>query len=142
MLTGNSDVIFLKELLLTDINHHILTYISKEFIYVHVSAIRKANNFIGRSSVGIAILWRKMINIKLYAVYRSHRIMGLKLERNQNTYLIIKIYCMCDYGIEYKSISSDLSIFYYLSIIQFFLLDILTVSRVDTTISQKVVLYL
>ena len=34
-----------------------------------MSAVRKANNFIGRSSGGLAILQRKFDEIKLYQVY-------------------------------------------------------------------------
>ena len=67
----------------------------------------------GRSSGGLAVLWRKMTNIKCFPKIFTNRIMGLKIEIGPARYLVINIYLICDYRnveslVEYKSILAEL----------------------------------
>ena len=103
-----SDVILLQETLLNENNHAILGNINANFDYAYTPATRKPGVFVGRSSGGLAVLWRKSENIKFSPVYFTERIIGIYIIYNYYTYLILNVYFICDYGdteslIEYKS---------------------------------------
>ena len=114
LLSKRCDVLLLQETLLNDSNKHMLDNIDPQFNVIHVPSVRKSDQFIGRSSGGLAILWRKVDNIKCYPIYATSRIVGLKLQFNDLIYAIVNVYFTCDYGnldslIEYKSNFSDLA---------------------------------
>ena len=59
------------------------------------------------SSVGLAIIWRKINNIKFYLIYCPNRMMGIKIQFGTKCYIFINIHCNCVYDntdslIEYK----------------------------------------
>ena len=94
ILTKDCDILLLQETLLSDNNQYFLNDINDDFNYAHVPAVRKASTFVGRASGGLAVLWRKFNNIKIYSLYFTDRIMGLKLDFNEISYLIINVYCI------------------------------------------------
>ena len=88
--------------------------ISEEFNVAYEPAVRSDDRFTGRSSGGLAILWRRNINCKVYPVSFSSRTSGLKLVNGDFVYLLLNIYAFCDYGnteslINYKSHMAELS---------------------------------
>ena len=106
-LLKECDILLLQETFLLDINKHILDNIDADFSTAHTSAVRKIDQFYGRSSGGLAILWRKTCKMKVFPVYYNDRIMGIKIEFGEISYLLINIYLNCDYGsieslIDYK----------------------------------------
>ena len=110
----SSHIVLLQETLLCNTNHSILGTVNDEFDYIYTSATRKPGVFVGRSSGGIAILWRKCSNIFIKPLYISNRLMGIKINDGVIEYLLINVYFNCDYGnmdslIEYKSTIADLS---------------------------------
>ena len=114
LLLSKCDIMLLQETLLSDDNSGILQELSEDFDFAHVPAVRKQDNFRGRASGGLAILWRRFTNLSLTPVYFSNRIMGLRLSIGEVNYLILNVYLTCDYGtvdslVEYKSTISQLS---------------------------------
>ena len=61
-----------------------------------MSASRSNDNFVGRCSGGLAILWRKSSNVKITSIEVSSRTLGLKLEVIGAVYLLLNVYCYCD----------------------------------------------
>ena len=91
ILIRDFDILLLQGTLLSDNNQYILNSIIDYFNHAH--AVRKASTFVGRAGGGSAILWRKCNNMKIYPLYFTDRIMGLK----EASYLIIKVYCIYYY---------------------------------------------
>ena len=113
-LLNSCDVLCLQETLLNDDNYSNLENLDNNFLTFHVPAIRNVETFTGRSSGGLAVLWRKSDNMKCVPYIFSNRIMGIKIELNNIVYLLLNIYCFCDYGnleslLQYKSLLADLS---------------------------------
>ena len=113
-LLGKCEVLLLQETLIPNDGFAVLDTLSDEFAYASVPAKRKNDVFVGRSSGGLVIYWKKMNNIFCKPVYFSDRVMGLKLKYEQYTCLILNVYSICDYRtedslIEYKSVMSQLS---------------------------------
>ena len=92
MLTATSDIICLQETLLNDNNHSVLATIDGSFDYCHTPATRNPEVSVGRSSGGLAFLWRKSKQFAFYPVYFSDRIMGLNIKYPKHEYLIINVY--------------------------------------------------
>ena len=114
-LTKNCDVLCLQETLIDDNNHHFLDQIDENFMCAYVPSVRKADCFVGRSSGGLAVLWRRGLNLKFSAVKYGKRILGLKIFPNNgdSPILVLNVYMPCDYGnensyLEYKSCLADI----------------------------------
>ena len=112
-LLSNYDILFLQETLVNEFNSEILDSLDPNFLSYYVPAVRKSNVFSGRPSGGLAAFWRKSEDWKVTMFNFSPRIMGMRIEIDTVHYLILNIYCICDYGtldslIEYKSIMADL----------------------------------
>jgi len=112
-LLSISDILLLQETFLTNDNHYILNQFGPDFDYAYVSALRKANTYVGRPSGGLAVIWRKIDNVKVFPQYYSDRIMGLKLCLDSEIILLINVYMPCDYGdtqslVDYKSNIAEL----------------------------------
>ena len=87
-----------------------------DFSSAQTPAIRKIDQFFGRSSGGLAILWKKSCKAKIFPIYCNDRIMAIKLVMGESSYLLINIYLNCDYGnneslIEYKNNVAQLANF-------------------------------
>ena len=115
-LVKKCDVLCLQETLIDDNNHHFLDQIDENFMYAYIPSVRKADCFVGRSSGGLAVLWRIGTDLKFSSVYFGNRIMGLKIfsVNNDLPFLLLNIYMPCDYGnencyIEYKSCLADIN---------------------------------
>ena len=113
-LLKKCDILCMQETLVDDNNSHLLDTLDNRFISAYVPSNRKPDCFVGRSSGGLAILWKPLTEVRFQPITFNSRIMGLRmLLPNDVTYLIINIYCICDYGtvdslIEYKSTLADL----------------------------------
>ena len=59
LLLQNCDILLLQETLLTENNSNLLGGISQNFNYAYTPSVRKPGTFVGRSSGGLAILWKK-----------------------------------------------------------------------------------
>ena len=115
-LLNDCDILFLQETFLTDVNKDILDIINVDFSSAQTTAIRKCDQFFGRASGGLAILWRKSCKIKTFPIYFNERIMAIKLIIGESSYLLINVYLNCDYGnneslIEYKNSMAQLANF-------------------------------
>ena len=113
-LLKKCDVLCLQETLIDDNNFQVLDTLNECFSSAYVSATRKNDCFVGRSSGGLVIYWKNFDEVKFEPITFTNRIMGLRITFPNNTvYLILNIYCICDYGtvdalIEYKSTLADL----------------------------------
>ena len=113
-LLKKCDVLCLQETLVDENNSNILDNLDNEFITAYVPAYRKPDCFVGRSSGGLAILWRRAENIEYIPMFYDKRIMGLKvILPDKSCLLILNVYLICDYGnidslLEYKSTLADL----------------------------------
>ena len=115
-LLNECDILFLQETFLTDVNKDILDTINVDFSSAQTPAIRKSDQFFGRASGGLAILWRKSCKIKTFPIYCNERIMAIKLIMGESSYLLFNVYMNCDYGtneslIEYKNSMAQLANF-------------------------------
>ena len=114
-LSKECDIMILQETILNDDNCLILNNILG-FNYAYVSSTRRADIFVGRSSGGLAVLWKNFDGIKISPVYATDRLMGLEICVNEIKILLGNIYCNCDYGnyesvVEYLSVLADLENF-------------------------------
>ena len=91
-----TDILFLQETLLPKDNSDKLEIINTECNGIQVSSMRKSIKLYGRSSVGLAILW-KNTNIKYFTVHGNNRFIGLKLLIGEIGYLMLNVYLNCDY---------------------------------------------
>ena len=80
LLSDECDLIILQETLLTENNHYILGEVNDNFNYAHTPSQRRSDTFVGRSGGGLAILWEKCSNLKIFPIHLSSRIMGLKID--------------------------------------------------------------
>ena len=113
LLADRCEILLLQETLLNDDNHSILNSYS-DFNYAYIPSTRQNDNFYGRSSGGLAILWKNLNNINITPLYYSNRIMGLKLRHNDVIYIILNIYLIYDNGstenlLEYISNLSEMN---------------------------------
>jgi len=107
-LLSNNDVLLLQETFLTNDNHSVLNQFGAEFDYAYVPAFRKNGTHVGRVSGGLAIIWRRISNVKYFPQYYTNRVMGLKIVLSSEVILLINVYMPCDYGdvhslVDYKS---------------------------------------
>ena len=116
-LLSDCDILLLQETILTEIDSYKIDQLSNDdFLSACVPAVRNIQSFQGRSSGGLAIYWRKYNNIIVTPIFVTNRIMGIEMQFEDIKYVILNVYCNCDYRtidslIEYKSIMSDLSNF-------------------------------
>ena len=110
------DILCLQETFLSDDQADNFEPISSSngFVYTYSSAVRRNDVVSGRSSGGLAILWRKNIAFKCTPMMFSERILGLMIEVGNNSYLILNVYFFCDYGdveslLNYKSMLAEIS---------------------------------
>ena len=96
LLTEQCDILMLQETLLNDENVNILEGIDS-FNVAHTSSTRRIDNFNGRSSGGLVIMWRNFPGINVLPMHFNERVMGLKIQVNGIYYLLLNIYCICDY---------------------------------------------
>ena len=94
ILTKEYAILLLEETLLYDNDQYILNNIKNDSSYAHVPAVRKANTFVCRVSVTLAVLWRKSNNIQIYPLYFIDHIMSLQLDFNDISYIIFNFYCI------------------------------------------------
>ena len=112
-LLEKSDIVLLQETLLVDNNTSVFATLSDDFNYFHTSATRNSSSFSGRSSGGLAILWRRSISKVIKTESFSERISGLTLLIDSFRVLILNVYLPCDYRndislIAYKTAIADL----------------------------------
>ena len=86
---------------------------NSQFKFFVASSVRNSNNFVGRSSGGLGILWRKSLVVITDASKHVDRIISVSLTSYSANYLLFNIYCMCDYrndeaSVSYKSTMGDL----------------------------------
>ena len=123
------NILYLQETML-DANASIgIQDICEDFNVAYVPAVRADDRFTGRSSGGLAILWRRKIICKVYPVSFSSRMSGLKLVNGECVYPLLNIYAFYDYGnteilINYKSHMAELSSIYTIESFT----DVITVS--------------
>ena len=114
-LMVSCDIICLQETLLDENNCQILDNLDSNFMTAFVPAYRKPGCFVGRSSGGLAICWRRSASFSCIPITYSKRIMGLKITlQSKFEILLLNIYLTCDYGtaeclIDYKSSLAELS---------------------------------
>ena len=108
-LLDECQILCLQETLIGDHNSHNLDKLNNDFMHAYVPAYRKPGCFSGRSSGGLTIFWRDIKNFSFTPLKFDKRIMGLKITfPGGSSYLILNIYCICDYGtidafVEYNS---------------------------------------
>jgi len=73
-LVSVSDVLLLQETFLTSYNCNVLDQLGPNYDFATVPATRKCD--VGRASGGLAIIWRKALNLKFVPQYYTERIMG------------------------------------------------------------------
>ena len=106
-LLKECDILLLQETLLTNDNNDILDNINTNFNAINIPSVRKLGQLYGRSSGGLAILWKKNSNFKYFPVYGNNRFIGIKIFFGEISYLLLNVYLNCDYRtieslIEYK----------------------------------------
>ena len=89
--------------------------LGQDFGISYVPALRNSMNLVGRCSGGLAIIWRKSDTITFRPINFSERIAGLKLTVGNETYLLLNVYCFCDYKtteslINYRSLMAELAV--------------------------------
>ena len=113
-LLEECDIMCLQETFVDTVSSTIFENFHPNFVSSYVPAFRKNDISAGRPIGGLALFWRKTLNIKYFPVLFTERIMGLKIQIENINYLLINIYCNCDYGdteslLLYRSILADLS---------------------------------
>ena len=68
------------------------------FSYAYAPAVRKGDTTSGRASGGLAIFWRNNESASYFPIKFTERILGLKIVISGVTYLLLNVYCPCDYG--------------------------------------------
>ena len=96
-LLVNCDILLLQETLLSEYNFEQFEHIDDNFASAFTPAERREQIFVGRSSGGLAIYWRKLSGLSCNPIFFSNRIMGLKLSAGEYTCLLLNVYCICDY---------------------------------------------
>ena len=96
-LLEDCDVLLLQETLLNDDSSHLLDCLNASFLSFSVPSSRNVSNFSGRSSGGLAFLFRKMSNISFKQVFSASRIQGVQFVVRNKIYLLVNVYCPCDY---------------------------------------------
>ena len=96
-LLNDCDILLLQETLLTNDNTDILENMNTNFNTINMPSVRKPGQLYGRSSGGLAILWKKNSNFKYFPVYGSNRFIGLKIFFGEICYLLLNVYLNCDY---------------------------------------------
>ena len=96
LLSEQCDILMLQETFLNDENVNILEGIDG-FNVAHTCSTRRLDNFTGRSSGGLVIMWRNFPGINVLPMYFNDRVMGLKIRVNGIYYMLLNIYCICDY---------------------------------------------
>ena len=114
MLMTHNDILLLQETFLTNENSHTINDLESEICFISESATRKADCFTGRSSGGLAIIWRPHLSPIIRPFYYSNRILGIFITVSNFTYLLLNIYCPCDYGnddsiVSFNSILADMN---------------------------------
>ena len=114
-LLGSSDILFIQESFICDNDSAILENFNNDFYVAVEPAVRREDVFVGRSMGGLAVFWRKSLNMKIVPVYfNNSRFLGLNLRNDDMSYLLICVYMNCDYRnieslMEYKFNLSDLA---------------------------------
>ena len=112
-LLNHCDVLLLQETLLGSNDKWKMGNLNSQFDFFGAPAVRNSNNFVGRSSGGLGILWRKSLGIITDASKHDDRIISVTLTSSSANYLLLNIYCICDYRndealVSYKSTMADL----------------------------------
>ena len=113
-LLAACDVLLLQETLLPEFGSDKFELINDNFVSAFTPAERREDCFVGRSSGGLAVYWRKIKGLSCVPMFFSNRIMGLKISSAAYSCLLLNVYCTCDYRtqdslIEYKNTMSQLS---------------------------------
>ena len=113
-LLGKCDLLCLQETLIGEDNSFNYNKIDPKFISTYVPATRREDISVGGASGGLALFWRKSLKINFYPIEFSDRILGLKLVFNSVSYILLNVYCFCDYGdmeslMNYKNMMAELS---------------------------------
>ena len=117
MLLDICDILLLQETLLTDNAIENLGNINSDFDYIATPAVRKNNVFVGKSSGGLAIFYKKSLSRLVKPLLYSERIMGIYVHSRDATYLLLNLYCICDYKddesmISFRNTMSEISDIY------------------------------
>ena len=113
-LLSQCDILLLQETLICENSYVGFDDLHNDFISAYIPAVRPNNIFSGRASGGLAIFWRKADNISYHPIYYPDRIVGLKIEVHNVTYLLLNAYFYCDYGdfdslLNYRSMLANIS---------------------------------
>ena len=86
-LTANNDIILLQEVLLIDDDSHFIQAIDPDFEFALTPSIWDTEaELAGRPRGGLAILWRKSLNITFSPVFYDSNMMGIKLNFNSKSH--------------------------------------------------------
>ena len=99
-LLRDCDVLFLQETILPQHSFSIADLLSdrdQQFEYSFVSSTRDDADFSGRSSGGLACIWKKQLTPFIEIVPATDRIHGLSLRNMEESILLLNIYAPCDY---------------------------------------------
>ena len=118
ILLQDCQILLLQETLLPEHAFHMadsLSDDSMEFDFSFVPSTRDETSFSGRSSGGLAFVWLKHLTPFIEILSLTDRIHGLKLKCQDKSFLILNIYCPCDYKnfeskLQYQSVMADLRI--------------------------------
>ena len=105
MLLVECDVLLLQETLLTENSIELLNDVDPDFSCFATPAVRREDVFVGKSSGGLAVYYRKSLTRYVKPIYYSQRIMGLNIVCNSLSYLLLNVYCVCDYRDDNSMIS-------------------------------------
>ena len=113
LLLNECDILLLQETLLCDHSLDVFQSLHDEFSYYAVSAVRSENVFVGKSSGGLCVLYRKSFANYIKPFYCTSRIMGISLQNVDFSLLLLNVYLPCDYKnddsfIAYQSALTDI----------------------------------
>ena len=97
VLLGKCDVLLLQETLLTENSDVSMEECSDEFDVCITPATRRRDCFIGKSSGGLAIFYKKSLSTHIRPKYYTSRIMGITINVSNNVILLLNVYFPCDY---------------------------------------------
>ena len=100
ILLNDCDVLFLQETLLPQHAFNLAESLNNgdsKYEYSFVSSTREDDCFVGRSSGGLACIWKKRLSPFIDVIHVTDRIHGLSIKNNKEAILLLNIYCPCDY---------------------------------------------
>ena len=111
-LSKRSSILLLQETLIPEHSFNVFNAI-EDFEFIASPSFRDERNFVGRSSGGLLLAWKKELTQFIEPFPYSDRIIGVFLKTSSKRILLLNVYCPCDYRdaasmVEFKSVVSDL----------------------------------